>query len=222
MAKAPVSVIIAVRDGAKFISEALQSVYEQTWPPEDVIVIDDGSIDETSARVRRFSEARYVRQPPLGFAHAKNHGVRLASQPYLAFLDADDLWPPTKTEIQLNVLANDLNLDFVYGLVVQFVGSPTQAMSQSAFAPAARVLGSVTIKRDSLRKVGLFATDWIVGSAIEWWTRAGDLGLQGKCVPQLALLRRIHETNLGRITHEPMRDYLSILHSVVNRRREGQ
>jgi glycosyltransferase involved in cell wall biosynthesis len=222
MAKAPMSVIIPVRDGAKFIGEALQSIYEQTCQPEEVIVIDDGSTDDTPAEVRRFAEVRYIRQPALGDLHAKNHGVRAAGKPYLAFLDADDLWPPRRNEIQVGAFAEDPRLDFVYGLVIQFAGSPAEAVIQSGDATPARLFGSVTIRRDSLSKVGPFATDWRVGGLVEWWTRVADVGLRGKCVPELALLRRIHDSNLGRTVKEPMRDYLSVLHAVVNRRRGRQ
>jgi len=217
-----VSLIIAVRDGAKFIGEALQSVREQTCPPAEIIVVDDGSTDETPEQVRQFSEVRYVRQAALGFAQAKNYGVGLASKPYLAFLDSDDLWPPIKTELQLDTLSNAPELDFVYGLVVEFVGTSSQATARSAAATPSRLLGSVMIRRDSLRKVGLFATDLTIGTAIEWWTRAEDLGLRGKCLPELALWRRIHETNMGRVARAPLREYLKILHSVVNRRRASQ
>jgi glycosyltransferase involved in cell wall biosynthesis len=222
MRKAPVSLIIAVRDGEKFITEALQSVYDQTCPPEEVIVVDDGSIDETATLVQRFADVLYVRQSALGFAHAKNQGARLASKPYLAFLDSDDLWPPTKTETQLDALSTAPELDFVYGLVAEFVGPSDDAGARSAAAWPSRVLGSVTIRSDSLRMVGPFATDLDIGTALEWWTRADDLGLRGKCVQELALLRRIHETNFGRRAHEPMRGYLRLLHSVVNRRRADQ
>jgi len=220
MAKVPATVIIAVRNGADFIGEALQSVFDQTRAPEEVIVIDDGSTDQTPTEVRRFTKALYVRQPALGFAHAQNHGVRRASKPFVTFLDADDLWHPTKTEDQFDVLSNDAELDFVFGNVVQFSGCASQALTRAAAPVAGRLFGALTIRLDSFKKVGPFTTAWTVGSPIDWWVRADDVGLRGKFISKIALLRRIHDRNNGRTTHEPMRDYLSILHSVMKRRRE--
>jgi glycosyltransferase involved in cell wall biosynthesis len=220
MEKAPVSVVIPARNAAAFIGEALQSVFEQTCRPEEIIVIDDGSTDDTCAQVSRFPGVLCVSQPALGLPHALNHGLRLATKPYFAFIDADDLWPPTKTEIQLGALSSDADLDFVFGLVIQFSGRPMPDVLLSGHAAPGRMMASLTIKRDSFGRVGPFATERNVGSSLEWWARAKEIDLRGKLVPEVALLRRIHENNLGRTAQDPMRDYLGILHSVVNRRRQ--
>lgn len=97
-----VSVIIPAYNAASTIAAAIESVLAQTRPPEEIIVVDDGSKDETTAVVERFGPAiRLVRQANAGCGQARNTGAREARGTWLAFLDADDAWLPTKLERQI-------------------------------------------------------------------------------------------------------------------------
>lgn len=95
-----VSVIIPTYNRARFLREALASVLSQTYRPLEIIVVDDGSIDETPRLITGFP-VRYVRGPHRGVAAARNRGIRLARGPFLAFLDSDDLWLPEKLARQV-------------------------------------------------------------------------------------------------------------------------
>jgi cellulose synthase/poly-beta-1,6-N-acetylglucosamine synthase-like glycosyltransferase len=97
-----VSVVIPAYNAAATIAAAIESVLAQTRPPEEIIVVDDGSKDETSAVVERFGPiVRLLRQANAGCGQARNTGAREARGTWLAFLDADDLWLPTKLERQM-------------------------------------------------------------------------------------------------------------------------
>jgi glycosyltransferase involved in cell wall biosynthesis len=101
-----IDVIIPVYNGEKFIADSLGSAARQTYPARRIIVVDDGCQDRTPEIVRNFPEAgvpiHYVRQPRnLGLSAARNRGIRESSSPYLAFLDADDIWLETKLETQI-------------------------------------------------------------------------------------------------------------------------
>ena len=97
-----VSVVIPAYNAAATIAAAIESVLAQTRLPEEIIVVDDGSNDETSAVVERFGPiVRLLRQANAGCGQARNSGAREARGTWLAFLDADDLWLPTKLERQL-------------------------------------------------------------------------------------------------------------------------
>lgn len=105
MTAATVSVIVPTYNRAAWIGATLRTVLAQTHRPHEVIVIDDGSADDTAAVVAGFgAEVRYVRQDNAGVSAARNHGARIATGDYLAFVDSDDLWHPRKLEVQLLAL----------------------------------------------------------------------------------------------------------------------
>lgn len=108
--------IIPTYNRRNLLPRALDSVLAQTMPVDEIIVIDDGSTDGTDdmLRARYGDRVRYVWQANAGVSAARNHGLRLAQGRYLALLDSDDLWLPTKTELQVAFL--EANPDF--GMVV--------------------------------------------------------------------------------------------------------
>ena len=107
---APVSVIIPCYCCAKTLQRAIESVFAQTMLPTEIITIDDSSIDNTFLLLNDLSK-KYVGkikviklESNVGAASARNIGWSLATQPYIAFLDADDAWHPKKLEIQLEFM----------------------------------------------------------------------------------------------------------------------
>lgn len=99
-----ISIIIPAHNAGRMIGETLDSVMRQTYPHREIIVVDDGSTDDTYERLAPYrSSIRYIRQENAGVGAARNAGLRAASGDYIAFLDADDLWLPEKLEIQLEV-----------------------------------------------------------------------------------------------------------------------
>src|SRR5262245_54621480 len=99
---AEVSVILAAHNAGRTIHGALESVRAQTVRDVEIIVIDDGSTDDTPARLSTWSgRARCVRQDHRGEGHALNRGLELASADLIAFLDPADLWMPRKLECQI-------------------------------------------------------------------------------------------------------------------------
>jgi glycosyltransferase involved in cell wall biosynthesis len=104
MAAPLVSVVIAAWNAGKYLPATITSALNQTWQPLEVIVVDDGSTDDTAAAVTPFlHRIRYERRAHQGLAAARNEGIRLARGEYIALLDADDLWHPEKTAIQVAI-----------------------------------------------------------------------------------------------------------------------
>jgi glycosyltransferase involved in cell wall biosynthesis len=100
-----VSIVIPAYNMAAFVSHAIESALGQTYDDCEIIVVDDGSVDETGAIVRRFEpRVRYVYQDNAGANAARNHGIRLARGSAVALLDADDVWLPHKLERQVALL----------------------------------------------------------------------------------------------------------------------
>ncbi len=100
-----ISVIIPTYNRAYCLKRALNSVIAQSLAPNEIIVIDDGGTDDTKALTASYGKAiRYVYQPNQGVSCARNAGIINASHPWIAFLDSDDAWQPTKLEQQMNAL----------------------------------------------------------------------------------------------------------------------
>src|SRR5689334_14706815 len=103
-----VSVVIPSFNYGRFIGEAIQSVLNQTIPVEEIIVVDDDSTDDTAIIISSFGKCvRYIKQMNAGVCAARNRGVAESSGEYIAFLDADDTWEPTKLEKQIELFSRD-------------------------------------------------------------------------------------------------------------------
>jgi len=111
-----ISVIIPCYNRAPLLTRALQSVVQQTRPAVEIIVIDDGSTDDTRAMIsRQFPEARYFYQDNRGVSAARNHGIRQATGQWLAFLDSDDTWLPDKLARQTAAVEARPDCQLVHG-----------------------------------------------------------------------------------------------------------
>lgn len=110
-----ISVIIPSYNYARYLGEAIDSVFAQTYPAMEVIVVDDGSTDNTSGVLAAYGgRIRAIRQQNQGVSAARNTGIRAACGEYIAFLDADDLWHPAKLEAQMARFDGDPSLGLVY------------------------------------------------------------------------------------------------------------
>ena len=110
-----ISVVIPCYNQAGFVGEAIESVLKQTYPNVEVIVVDDGSSDNTKEVATRFSDVRYIRQSNHGLSRARNTGIRVSKGSYLVFLDADDRLLPKALESGLNCFHAHQECAFVFG-----------------------------------------------------------------------------------------------------------
>ena len=99
-----VSVVIPTFNREERLPAAIRSVLNQSLPPSEIIVIDDGSTDATADCIKSFPEVRYIHQENQGVSQARNHGIRTAEHEWIAFLDSDDEWLPHKLERQCEAL----------------------------------------------------------------------------------------------------------------------
>lgn len=115
-----VSVIIPTYNRASMLGEAIESVLDQTYSDFEIIVVDDGSTDDTQQVVKAFDDTRirYVFQENRGRSNARNHALSLAQGRYIAFLDSDDLFVPTKLERQVAALDSEPRFGMVYSSAV--------------------------------------------------------------------------------------------------------
>ncbi len=109
-----VSVVIPTFNREERLPAAIRSVLNQSLPPSEIIVIDDGSTDATADCIKSFPEVRYIHQENLGVSQARNHGIRAAEHEWIAFLDSDDEWLPHKLERQCEALEHQPQYRFCH------------------------------------------------------------------------------------------------------------
>ena len=102
--KDTVGVVIPTYNRSHTLERALRSVLAQTKAPEQIVVVDDGSSDNTKKLIKHFPQINYIEQENSGVSAARNKGIRTLNTKWIALLDSDDAWCPRKLEIQLNTL----------------------------------------------------------------------------------------------------------------------
>jgi glycosyltransferase involved in cell wall biosynthesis len=221
-----VSVIIPVYNGERFLAEAIQSVLDQTLPPDEIIVVDDGSTDASAEIARSFGPpVRVLTQANLGPAAARNLGVENASGDLLAFLDAADLWTLEKLARQVEVLRDAPACEVVLGRVENFISPEMDTDQRMRLARAATQtgeihVGALLIHRSAFLRVGWFDTRWRQSDFVEWWGRSTQADLTYTGLSELVLRRRLHTDNLTRRERAERHEYLAMLRQRLIRQRE--
>lgn len=221
-----VSTIIPVYNGEPYLAEAIESVLAQDYRPLELIVIDDGSTDETATVARHFTDVHYVYQANQGVSSALNHGIQLSKGGFISFLDADDYWLDGKLTLQIKVLNQHPELDMVFGRHQPFYNSRSHQHAEGDTLIEAHSLpgffkGTALIRRDAFKHIGLFDTSLKMGDFVDWFTRAKDQGLSYKMLPQTVLMRRIHQDTLSQRNADHMKDYVHIIKASLDRRRQN-
>jgi glycosyltransferase involved in cell wall biosynthesis len=222
-----VSVIIPVFNYDRYLAEAIESVLSQTHQNLEVIVVDDGSTDQSGVVAKAFADrgVQYCHQVHAGIGPARNKGVELAQGDFLAFLDADDRWPHEKIERQLLAFESNPTLEMVFGQAVQLrngseweLGVNDKKLDVARMVPG-MVPGTMLIKRAAFFRVGNFQGDWKVGEFIDWYARAVELQIRSLVLPDLLLWRRIHDSNQGVRERQSVSDYARVLKASLDRKR---
>jgi len=219
---ATVSVIIPTYNHAAFLPEALESVFAQTCSPLEVIVVDDGSTDETAEVLRVYERRiRVISQPNRGVAAARNAGAAVASGELLAFLDADDAWLPAKLERQVARFDGEPEIGLVHCGVAEVDGQGGQlrarldgmegwVSTEMLLFRRGVILGggsAAVIRRATFVQAGGF--DEVLSTSADWdlYYRIGHRYPVG-FVPEVLVRYRIHSGNMHKNLDVMRRDLL--------------
>jgi glycosyltransferase involved in cell wall biosynthesis len=218
-------VILPVRDGERYLAEAIESVLAQHHRPHEIVVVDGHSSDRSAAIAASYDLVRVIEQEGTGFAGAWNEGVAASSGEILAFIDSDDLWEPSKLARQVECMRERPEVDYVITRV-RFVADRGVPLPPG-FDPGlldgdhvANMPSALAIRRTAFEAVGPFRTDYTIANDIDWFARAKDLPLTLAVVPEALVQKRVHDANLsytaaGRLQEE----LLDRLRDSVARRR---
>jgi glycosyltransferase involved in cell wall biosynthesis len=215
MTRVPVSVIIPAYQAEAFVGDALESVLRQTAPPNEIIVVDDGSSDRTGEVASARGDAVTVlRLAHGGVGSARNAGVSAASQPFVALLDADDLWAPTKLERQVALL-EDTHADVAFCLARNvIIGDVTQQPAMMAPLPSA-----LLARRAVFDAIGLFDESLSIADWSDWYLRMTERSLTVAVVDEVLVERRVHGANIGIRQRDQVTSYARVLKASLDRRR---
>jgi len=188
-----VSVVIPTYNSAAYIGRAIRSVRCQTYPAHEIIVVDDGSTDDTESAVSEFAgEVRYIRQSNTGVSSARNNGIHAAEGEWIAFLDADDEWLPSKLQRQVELLQRHPDLYWVYANFYQCgcAGPPRRiahvrevtgkltedtdyfdSYLSASLSGFYMWTGTVLVRRQALLDAGLFQVGMFKGEDNDMWYR---------------------------------------------------
>ncbi len=216
-----VSVIIPTYNSGKFIAQTVQSVLEQTYRPHEVIIIDDGSTDDTKAVLSGFHDRiKYFYQENLGPSAARNKGIKMARGEYVSFLDADDLWTSNKIEVQLDFLERHREIGLVFSDIEEFDGE--KIINRRSSCLAVQVYGpdnvlhvplqeafikllmtnfiptnTVMVRRECFKKAGIFDESLRIVEDRDMWLRIAAYYKIGR-LPLVLCKRRLHVSNISK------------------------
>jgi len=239
MSDPAVSVVIPAYNAAAFISPALDSVLAQTFAePVEIIVVDDGSKDDTAGAVARYGDrVRFIRQTNGGAASARNAGIRAARAPWLAFLDADDMWQPDHLARLLAAAGALPEAHLAYGTKqwVDQSGTPLPNLVPPSQLPAGWIFAdlyedcvvstcsTVLARTDTVRALDGFSEDprFRVTQDYDLYLRLAARHAVASD-PAVRVLYRRHDGNLTNLSVSLARGHLAALHTAERLLDAGQ
>lgn len=233
-----ISAIIPAYNSQDFIIDAIKSIQNQTHPVDEIIVIDDGSVDNTQQLIQsQTKNIIYLKQENQGPSAARNAGIKLAKGDWIAFLDADDQWTSNKIEKQLDVLTLSPELHLLAG-DMQEIGMNNEVITQSVLdkhnllkpfqinqsRPIHHALaqlvtknfiptGTVLVKRSTVLEAGLFNNNIRFGEDLELWAKIAAKH-PITCLPEILMLRRLHQQNATNATAAMLADLVNVMQSI--------
>jgi len=204
-----VSVLMAVRDGAPWVADAVESVLAQTLSELELIVIDDGSEDRTPEILRGIDDVRLIveRGPRRGLTHSLRRAVELARAPLLARLDADDVAEPDRLARQRHFLGSRPDIGLLgggareidaAGRVVRTVVPPTDdaTLRRRLIRDNPFVHSSITMRRDAYERAGGYDANVPVAQDYDLWMRMSRVTRLAN-LPEVVVVRRLVATRVG-------------------------
>jgi glycosyltransferase involved in cell wall biosynthesis len=228
MYKHKVSVIIPAYNQCKFLGYAIQSVLDQTYQDFEVLVIDDGSTDDTGEVAKKFRDPRikYIYQDNQGLSAARNMGIRHAEGEYLTYLDSDDLFLPDKLKLLVSALDSQPEVGFVAGQAIpidesgnrigKIFNTPIPADVCQLLIGNPLHVGSVMLRHSWQTRVGFF--DETLRSYEDWdmWLRLSVAGCKMSWVAQPVSFYRFHKSQMVRNPNQMTTATFAVLDKTFN------
>jgi glycosyltransferase involved in cell wall biosynthesis len=223
-----VSVVLPVRNGARFIEASVKSVLAQQWRPLELIVVDGHSTDGTLGMLERFDapELRVIQQDGRGIPGAWNQGIAAARGEFVAFISADDEWTPKKLSTQLAVMVPHTTLLYT---IANFRYEPVAGVQiPRTFNPSlldrnlvGRIMETLVARKEAFDIVGVLDETFATAHDVDWYARANELGVSHAVLDDVLLIKRIHDENASADASTNTPQLMEVLRRSIARRRAG-
>jgi glycosyltransferase involved in cell wall biosynthesis len=216
-----VSVIVPVYNGEAFLGATLESIFALDYTPTEVIVIDDGSEDKSAEIAASFEDAVLLRQANAGPAAARNAGLARATGEFVALVDADDLIPPDKLNVQISYLLDHPHVACVLGRQ-EWINPPSWLEPDKVHGDLGGIpLPSAVFRTAPLKELGGYDATFPTGEDMDLLIRMRERGLEIAVLPNVLLRRRFHGDNLSVVPGPPQHRIRS-LKAKLDRARQNQ
>jgi glycosyltransferase involved in cell wall biosynthesis len=194
-----VSIVITNYNYQGFVAEAIQSALKQTYPSIEIIVVDDGSTDQSLKTINEFKQITLIKQTNQGVVLARNNGATVASGDYLIFLDADDILQPEYVSALMSAMQSQANAAVAY-CDFEFFGLEDHAIKACPWNVRKLlyrnyIVSGSLIKKSVFDEVGGYSADVNTKTSFEdWdlWLSVAEKGYKGVYVPQTLYRYRLH------------------------------
>ncbi|WP_309386010.1 glycosyltransferase family 2 protein [Cerasicoccus frondis] len=190
---------VAAYNAEAFIAETIESILDQSYSPQEIIIVDDGSTDKTPEIIAQYPGVRLIQQTNQGEGAARNRIIQEAQGKYIAFLDHDDKWRPEKLAKQVAALEADPEIDFALSRIQVQIQAGSEDAPWALVEKTEKVGGflpsTLIAPKATFAKVGFFQTDFKAGTDFDWFNRAFDLKLKHIMIEEQLAVRRVHSGN---------------------------
>jgi glycosyltransferase involved in cell wall biosynthesis len=219
-----ISVVIPAYNAEKYIARTISSVLAQTTKPDEIIIVDDGSTDNTASEIKKFADSvTYIHQQNAGASVARNTGIEHAKSDWIAFLDADDQWLPTHLQCQHQILERNPQLAWsTANFEICFCNDNKSQIKldpdisknllagkdyfenyfEAFIAGSTGWTGTMLIKKNALKECGMFTPGQPVANDLDMWWRIAYRHRQIGYNPDSSAIYHFHVANSITKTHK--------------------
>ena len=223
-----VSVILPVHNGENFLAKAIQSVLNQEEKNFELLVLDNGSKDQTGKIAQSFPGVRYFYSEIADVNLARNRGIEEAKGEWIAFIDHDDLWLSHKLKTQLAFLRAHPEFEGSIGLqkicLEPGMAKPHWLKQELADTPhIAYFPSALLVKKEVFARIGTFSLSYAICGDADWFFKARQANVPIAEIPEILIHKRIHRDNITHDWTKVQKELLLIMkHSIAKQSNASQ
>lgn len=219
-----ISVVLPVHNGEQYLTNTLNSIKKQSYKNIELIVINDGSTDQSERMLLDFDyPIQYYHQKNEGVAQARNKGIRESKGNFVAFIDQDDEWHPDKLQLQINELKSNPYLGFITckqeikisgnQTTVKYIKRELIEKPHKTYVPSA-----ILVRKHILLSVNGFNPIYQLGSDTDLISKMRDRGVNEGFIDRVLLLKWHHDKNESKQVEQSQKELLKALHEHLKRK----